>query len=195
MRNVANMGLRIKEIRKERGVTQAELAEALGISEVQVSRFESGARRTNTDFLGQVAEFFNVSLSDLFTPLQIPVVGYIGAGSEFFPLDDHEKGAGMDTILAPPGCPDNSVAVKIKGDSQWPIYNDGDVLVYWNRRYEIIEFLNRRCICGLADGRVLIKTPTRGSSEGLFTLTSFNAPPIVDVVVEWAAKIEWVQPR
>lgn len=126
---------------------------------------------------------------------EIPIVGYIAAGGAFHSIDDHAKGAGLDTVPAPPGCAPSAVAVSVRGDSMIPAYFDGDILVYSERRADVESFLNTRCIVGLADGRVLVKTIIRGSSPGLFTLTSFNSQPIEDVAAEWAAKIEWVQPR
>ena len=188
------MELRIRKILEERGVTAETLANDTGFNQGQVSRWLSGARRTNTDFLKAVAKYFDLPISALFEPFEIPIVGYIGAGAEFYAIDDHEKGAGLDTIEAPLNCPPNAVAVKVRGDSMFPVYCEGDVIIYAERRTDIDEFLNKRCVCGLADGRILVKNITRGS-EGLYTLTSFNSPPIEDVVVEWAARITWVEPN
>ena len=189
-----NMELRLKQIRVERGITQQEMADALDITTVQISRFESGARRTNTEFLENAAKFLGVAVSDLFVKRQINVVGYIGAGAEFYAIDDHAKGAGIDTIDSPPGCPPNAVAVQVRGESMMPVYFDGDILIYSDRRNDIDTFINTRCVVGLADGRVLVKIVRRGQ-EGLYTLSSFNSGLIEDVAIDWCAKIEWVQPK
>lgn len=189
------MELKIKQILKEQGRTLDELAEAVDMNPGQISRFVNGKRRTNTEFLEKTAAFLGLAVSDLFRPRELNVLGYIGAGAEFHAIDDHAKGAGMDTVEAPPGCPPDAVAVRIKGDSMIPAYFDGDILVYAERRMDIDEFINKRCVVGLADGRILVKTVRRGSTHNLFTLTSFNSGPIDDVVVEWAAKIVVVMPR
>jgi hypothetical protein len=47
----------------------------------------------------------------------------------------------------------------------------------------------------LADGRVLVKQIQRGRSEGLFNLISSTEKPIVDVPVEWAAKVNVIARR
>lgn len=189
------MILRIRELREERGISQAELAEGIDMSTVQVSRFETGARRTNTDFLSKVAAFLGVSVSELFKRREIAVVGYIGAGGEFIGIDDYAQGAGMETVEAPPGLTGSAVAVMVRGESMIPVYNDGDILIYGEREYSYIEHLNRRCVCGLSDGRIVVKTLQRGSTDSLFTLISFNSSPMEDVALEWIAKIKWVQPR
>ncbi|NNC37891.1 MAG: helix-turn-helix domain-containing protein [Acidimicrobiales bacterium] len=189
------MILRIKELLKDAGHTLEELSEAIDMNPGQVSRFVNGRRRTNTEFLEKTADFLGLAVSDLFQARELNVVGFIGAGAEFHPIDDHAKGAGMDTVDAPPGCPPDAVAVQIKGDSMVPAYFDGDILVYAERRPDIDEFFNRRCVVGLADGRILVKTVRRGSAPGLYTLTSFNSGPIDDVVIDWAARIIAVMPR
>jgi phage repressor protein C with HTH and peptisase S24 domain len=189
------MKLRIRDILTEQNKTAEWLSEALDMSPSQVSRFLTGSRRTNTDFLDAAAKALGVSVSDLFYGSEIPVVAYIGAGAEFTFVDDHQKGAGLDMVEGPPGCPPNAVAVMIRGESMYPAYYDGDILFYDTLSTDIDQFLNRQCVCRLADGRTLVKTPTRGSNAQLFTLTSFNAPPIPDVVLEWCAKIEWVKRR
>ena len=190
-----NMILKIKELLKDQGHTLDELSEAIDMNPGQVSRFVNGRRRTNTEFLEKTAEFLGLAVSDLFYPRELEVVGYIGAGAEVIQTDDYAQGTGMDTVDAPPGCPPDAVAVQVKGDSMIPAYFDGDILVYAERRADIDEFLNRRCVVGLADGRIFVKTVRRGSGHGLYTLTSFNSGPIDDVVVEWVAKIVVVMPR
>jgi len=188
------MTLRIKDILGERGITAETLANDLGYNQGQVSRWLSGSRRAHTDFLEAAAEYLDLSVSDLFHARQVPVVGYIGAGAEFQAIDDHAKGGGIDHIEAPPGCSDNAVAVQVRGESMLPVYNDGDILIYEEQRRDLENFINRRVVCGLGDGRVLVKTMTRGSESGVYTLTSFNSGPITDVVVDWVARIRWVQP-
>jgi phage repressor protein C with HTH and peptisase S24 domain len=123
----------------------------------------------------------------------IPVVGYVGAATEFHGFDDHAQGAGLDEIEAPPGAPPGAVAVIVRGDSGWPAIREGMVLVYWNK-YEDPppDVVGEDCFVRLRDGRTLVKLLDKGSREGLWTLTSINAstPPIRDVEIEWAAPIE-----
>lgn len=190
-----NMALRIREILAEQGKTAEWLSEQLDMNPSQVSRFITGVRRTNTDFLQKTADALGVSVAELFATKEIPIVAYVGAGDEFEFIDDHAKGGGLDTVEVPPGVSPRSIAVMIRGESMYPAYYDGDILFYDQTRPDIDTFLNRQCVCRLADGRTLVKTPTRGSQNGLYTLISFNAPPIVDVPLEWCAKIEWVKRR
>jgi transcriptional regulator with XRE-family HTH domain len=52
---------RIVELREERGETQQELADAIGITRQSLSRYEIAARTINVDVLGELAKHFNVS--------------------------------------------------------------------------------------------------------------------------------------
>lgn len=60
------MPLRIKELRREKGWTQAELAERANISRSQLTQIEGGARPANTLRLQAIAEALQVPVSDLF---------------------------------------------------------------------------------------------------------------------------------
>lgn len=200
---MSKLGNRVKERRLELGLSQDDLAKLVKTSQQSIGLIERGERRRPRK-LKELADALNVSQDWLLgntdamsveSGLLIPVVGYVGAGAEFDFIDDYEKGAGFETVEAPPGTPRNAIAVMIRGKSEYPVYDDGDILLYWSIRYDVDSFLNTRCVCRLADGRTVIKTPTRGSQNGLFTLLSFNAPPIEDVVLEWCAKIKWVKPR
>lgn len=52
---------RLKEIRKERGLSQKELAEKLGCGQNTISMWESGKRIMDSAALAEVADFFGVT--------------------------------------------------------------------------------------------------------------------------------------
>lgn len=62
---MANTELRIKELCKEKGITQAQLAEKLGIQAVSFSQAVS-RNKFNIDRLGDIAEALEVEIPDLF---------------------------------------------------------------------------------------------------------------------------------
>ena len=57
--------MRLKEIRKQRGVTQLKLAMGLNISQNTISRYETGEREADYTTLIRLADYFNVSLDYL----------------------------------------------------------------------------------------------------------------------------------
>lgn len=58
---------RLKEALERRGMTQRELAEKLGITEVSVSRYMSGDRTPKATILAEIAEILHVSIDYLAT--------------------------------------------------------------------------------------------------------------------------------
>ena len=56
---------KLQELRKERGLTQEELAEALFVSRTAVSKWESGRGYPSIDSLKEISKYFSVSIDDL----------------------------------------------------------------------------------------------------------------------------------
>lgn len=56
---------KIQELRKQKGLTQEELAEALFVSRTAVSKWESGRGYPNIDSLKAIAKFFGVTIDNL----------------------------------------------------------------------------------------------------------------------------------
>ena len=59
------IGAFIKELRKEKGLTQEQLAERLNVSGRTVSRWETGANMPDISLLVELAEFFDVSIPEI----------------------------------------------------------------------------------------------------------------------------------
>jgi DNA-binding XRE family transcriptional regulator len=199
---------RLQKARAEAGYPDATAAaDAIGVSRPTYYAHENGTRgfiRAGERY----ASFFHVSLDWLLTgkgaprrpktPTEgrvqatVPLVGYVGAGSEthFFAND-----APLDDVPAPAGSTDSTVAVEIRGESlgtffdRWLVFYD-DV-----RRPVDNSLINRLCVVGLEDGRILIKKVQRSKARGLFHLISQTEPPILDVEIEWAARVKNMVPR
>lgn len=188
---------------------QAGLAERLGggITQPQISRWLTGQAPEvpNYQRVISLAETMGV-LTDMRSedvaavlhesPI-VPTVklkGYVGAGSEahFYALADED----FEEVPAPPDAVDQTVAVEIKGTSMGQALNSW--LVFYDDVRSPIEdnMLNRLCVVGLADDRILVKKVER-ARNGRFRLVSNNPeePPIDDVVIEWAALVSGLRPR
>lgn len=57
--------LNIKKVRKEKGLSQKELAEILGVHQVNVSEYERGTQYPSLERLVQLAEALDLTLDEL----------------------------------------------------------------------------------------------------------------------------------
>lgn len=65
-------GNRLRELRKERKLTQAELGKHINVSKVSISGYENGERTPDTDNLARLADFFGVTIDYLLGRSDIP---------------------------------------------------------------------------------------------------------------------------
>ena len=56
---------KLQELRKQKGLTQEELAESLYVSRTTISKWESGRGYPNIDSLKAIAKFFSVTIDEL----------------------------------------------------------------------------------------------------------------------------------
>ena len=61
-----NIGNKIKELRKQRGITQDQLANSIGISFQAVSKWENGIALPDITLAPILASYFGVSMDELF---------------------------------------------------------------------------------------------------------------------------------
>lgn len=62
---------KLQELRKSRGLTQEELAEALYVSRTAISKWESGRGYPSIDSLKEISRYFSVSIDDLLSGDQL----------------------------------------------------------------------------------------------------------------------------
>ncbi len=60
-------GTFLKDLRREKGITQEQLAEELGVSGRTISRWETGYNMPDISLLVEIAEFFDVSIPEIIT--------------------------------------------------------------------------------------------------------------------------------
>lgn len=62
----ADVGARLRSLRKERHLTQTELARQIGIQQSDLSRMEKGEYRVSLDNLFKILAVFDIALQDFF---------------------------------------------------------------------------------------------------------------------------------
>jgi transcriptional regulator with XRE-family HTH domain len=101
------VGPRLRELRRRRGVTLADLSATTGISESTLSRLESGARRPNLELLLPLARAYGVPLDEL---VGAPHTGdprvhlrpVHHAGMTYIPLTRRAGGLQAHKLVIPP---------------------------------------------------------------------------------------------
>jgi transcriptional regulator with XRE-family HTH domain len=173
---------------KKPGKDQYGLADALGVERTAVSKLINRKRLLKADEIEKVAAYIEEP-----PPSQIAPVRYlIGAGQEIigFPDDEpiaYESVGGMWGV-------EFELAI-VRGDSMWPMLNDGDRLFIGPSRNPSPTDHNQRRVVRLADDRLFVKVMKRSLDPAVWTLESFNFPPIEDVVVLAVASIIRIEPR
>lgn len=75
-----SMGEIISTLRKEKGMTQKELAEILNITDKAVSKWERDVACPDTQTIPRVAEILGVSVEELMSAKSAPASGHKGVG-------------------------------------------------------------------------------------------------------------------
>jgi hypothetical protein len=68
------------------------------------------------------------------------------------------------------------------------------LLYFENRRRPPTDnLINRLCVLALPNNEVMVRRVERGSRNGVYTLTNFVDPPLVDQQPVWVAEIVWIR--
>jgi hypothetical protein len=187
----------------ETGKTRSGLAKALGRSPSAVTDLLNGSRRLRAEEIAVAADYLGVEpprfLGGRAAPSRaprgalVPVVGFVGAGAE---AHFYADGQGpFDEVPAPDGASANTVAVQVRGHSLGALFDNWLVFYDDVRDPPGDDLVGHMCVCGLSDGRVLVKALKRSQIAGLWTLLSNVEPPIYDVALDWAALVRAMRPR
>lgn len=63
--DLKKIGQFLKRLRKEKGITQEQFAEVMGVSGRTVSRWETGANMPDLDLLIQIADYYEVEIREI----------------------------------------------------------------------------------------------------------------------------------
>lgn len=179
------MDIKVIERALERpGKSKTGLAGALRVPNSAVTALLNGGRELKAREVPLVRKYLGLDT--------VPLVGYVEAGGEtiYFPSD-----VPFDRVPAIESATDKTVAVEVRGESLGAAFDRA--LVYYDdvHRPPTRELFNKLCIVGLADGRVVIKKIQPTKTKGLYHLLANVGPAILDVEIEWAARVLQVVPR
>ena len=140
---------RLKELRKSRNLTQAELAKILGIAQPTLSGWENDKFQIDDDIKTKIADYFGVTvdyllgreditkLSNYLGPVietkKIPIIGTVKCGPDGLAFEDIDGYVYVDDDLT-----GEIFALRYKGDSmKFEAIDDGDIAIV--RRQDDVE--------------------------------------------------------
>jgi repressor LexA len=130
-----DIGKRIAELRRERGLSQEELAELAMLHRVTVAKYETGQVEPGALAIGRIADALGVSADELLCRVDklppfihivkgaVPIVGDIACGKPITAEQNIEGYAELpDGVSA-------DFALRCKGDSMTPTFQQGDLVL------------------------------------------------------------------
>lgn len=130
---------RVKELRKQKHITQEELGKVLDIQKAAISKYENGRAEPSTEVLKKMSAYFGVSIDYLLgnSPaklsaqksgrgVRIPVLGRVVAG---IPIEAVEEILDYEEITPELAATGEFFALQVKGSSMEPTLRDGDVVI------------------------------------------------------------------
>ncbi len=125
----------------------------------------------------------------------VKIEGLVGAGGAVDTSAESLGHEGLDEIELPFSLPEEAVAYRVNGDSMWPRYDNGDVIVVFKRPQPIEDLLFSEALVTTTDGARYLKRITEGSKKGHYDLTSHNAPAMHNVKIASVAEVRTVVRR
>ncbi|MBI1450350.1 helix-turn-helix domain-containing protein [Acinetobacter sp. FL51] len=134
------LGTAIKKLRVEKKMSQALLAEKVGVSTPNISRYESGKQNPEFDKMKDIAEALNVKMSDLILMAEgnnvktgpdlyrVPLISWVQAGNlkEVFINSDMDNLEWVETTYRARKC---TYALRVVGDSMEPKFPEGSIII------------------------------------------------------------------
>ncbi len=135
------LGRVIKQLRSDKGLTQTQLGDSIGVASGNISRYESGINAPDFDRLEPLADALGVSVSDLFAMAEtgnvetapeikgtVPLISWVQAGHWNDVIDNLHPGEG-ERISTTYRVRKHTYALRVRGDSMEPKFPDGAILI------------------------------------------------------------------
>lgn len=161
MKKLETMGQRIRALRREKNLTQGDLAKIVGVSAPNVTGWEKDAYAPKADPLSKMASYFGVSTSYItngdesgpqldnnIVPVNqklIPVLSWVQAGTmtSVEEIDLNKINEWLPPLSADD--PDGCFYLRVVGVSNFPIYMEGDYILV-NPNYQVCDLLSEDLI-------------------------------------------------
>lgn len=139
----------LKRLRKEKGVTQQEVADYLGVNRVSYTDYENEKNKISPERLSKLADYFNVSVDEILgrdssapapkrttAPMPdflsnetvlIPIIGRVRAGYDALAEQDIEGYMELEASVKSRW--NDAAILKVRSDSMQPELQEGDYVI------------------------------------------------------------------
>ena len=140
------LGEKLRALRLERGLTQVQLAEKVGISNNLYNKYEKKGVRPPYETIVKIASALEISAAVLLDEIaaypseptvNMPIVGSVRAGMDGNIVTDDTGETRTIAASALHGRPDEFFLLRVRGDSMYPEVLDGDCVLV--RKTESVE--------------------------------------------------------
>ncbi len=127
----------IKDLRRNKGITQSELAFLCGVHQTAVSQWENGRTLPDKSTLIKLSDIFGVSIDTLMNKTtastnSIPVLGYVRAGC---PAEAVENIIDYEDISSDMAAKGEHFGLRVVGDSMSPRICQDDIVIVRKQNY------------------------------------------------------------
>ncbi|MEN3044953.1 MAG: XRE family transcriptional regulator [Candidatus Hydrothermales bacterium] len=175
-----DLGKKIRELRKGKGLTQRELANLLGYKLLAISRWERNERRPSLRDLKRLSSIFNVSVNYFFDEesiIRLALMGKVGAGKKALYYDPIKKEREIEIPLffLPWRLKDkilrnkeNYFVLQVSSDSMEPLINEGDFVIVERGRFDSHDIV----VVRIGSSEFVVKKLLKKNNQ--FFLLSYN---------------------
>ncbi len=196
-------GEALRRLREAARMDQRALAKASGVSQAQIARLESGARKASRlSTLSLLAGALNVPITDLlrtskgterpFSIIPVPIIGTVPGGP---PMLEEQRDTG-EVVWVTPDVLDgvqNPRALTVQGDSMSPNIEDGEIVIFdpnspWAVGDVVVALVGNETTVKrleMADGQLRLM-PANHDHKAI-------EPGVQDV--RFLGKVIWIQPK
>ena len=173
--------MNLRDLRKEKGLTQTELAKMIGMSQTNYSYYESNNIMPDSDTLIKLAEIYGITLDKLLGVesyatsddlIAFPIIGSIKCGYN----GEVEEIFTGDTVLIPKATlkgykKDDYMMLRVSGDSMYPKLLENDLILI--HRQSSVDSGQTACVL-FNDTEATIKTVRYVKGEDWLELIPAN---------------------
>lgn len=182
-----NMGERIKQLRKQKGLTQEELGEFIGVKKAAIMKYEKGnVKNIKRDSIEILSKLFNVSPSYLMcleesnisdkksSTKYIPLFDNTLHGNDYFSEENHIGNIEVNNSLFDNN--KNYFCLKVNDDTMFPVFIKDDIVIIEKQHFfeigDIVVFI-------MGKDKILIRKVLKNKKDIIFEPFNKKYEPII----------------